>query len=380
MNDKVPAEVFPPGEFLKEELEARGWTQTDLAEILGRPPRVVNEIIAGKRAVTPETAQGLAAALGTSAELWLNLENSYRLWRLQKKGTQDPAVARRAFLYTKFPIKDLLRRKWIEPSDNIDVLEQRVREFYGIKTLEDTPQLAAAARKGTAYGESSMAEQAWYGRAKQLAKGVEAVPFSDTALRAGMERLRALRQNAEDVRLIPSVLATMGIRLVVIEHLPKTRIDGATLWLSRSAPVIALSLRFDRLDWFWFTLLHEIVHVQRRDAMDGPLIEADLVGEGETTLSRPAAEVEVDRAASTFLVPSEELDHFIARTRPFYANAKVRGFAARITVHPGLVVGQLHKRKELPYSHLRQLLVPIRNAVVDSALTDGWGRVPVVSW
>ena len=77
MNARVPAEVFPPGEFLKDELEAREWTQQELAEIMGRPPRLINEIVHAKRAVTPETAIGLAMALGTSAEYWMNLESQY---------------------------------------------------------------------------------------------------------------------------------------------------------------------------------------------------------------------------------------------------------------------------------------------------------------
>ena len=75
----APAEVFPPGDFLREELEARGWSQVEFAEILGRPLKLVNEIIVGKKRITPETAKELGAALGTSAELWLNLEVAYRL-------------------------------------------------------------------------------------------------------------------------------------------------------------------------------------------------------------------------------------------------------------------------------------------------------------
>src|SRR6478752_6273236 len=82
-----PAEVFPPGDFIAEELEARGWTQGDLARILGRPLQAVNAIIRGKKAITPETAVGLGAAFGTSAEIWLNMENSYRLHRA---GPPDP--------------------------------------------------------------------------------------------------------------------------------------------------------------------------------------------------------------------------------------------------------------------------------------------------
>jgi len=74
MTGRIPAEVFPPGDFIREELEAREWTQGDLAEILGRPLQAVNEIVAGKKAITPETAQGLGDAFGTGPELWMNLE------------------------------------------------------------------------------------------------------------------------------------------------------------------------------------------------------------------------------------------------------------------------------------------------------------------
>ena len=62
MNARMPAEVFPPGEFLREELEAQEWSQQELADILDRPPRLISELISGKRAITPETACGLAQA------------------------------------------------------------------------------------------------------------------------------------------------------------------------------------------------------------------------------------------------------------------------------------------------------------------------------
>jgi len=79
MIERTPAEVFPPGEFLRDELDARGWTQGEFAEIISRPPRLVNEIIAGERGITAETAREFSAAFGTSAQLWQNLETSYQL-------------------------------------------------------------------------------------------------------------------------------------------------------------------------------------------------------------------------------------------------------------------------------------------------------------
>ena len=89
----MPAEVFPPGEFIRDELKARGWSQGDLARIIGRPLQVVNQIIKGKKRITPETAVELAAAFGTSPDAWLNLETAYRLSQV---GPADPEIAKRA--------------------------------------------------------------------------------------------------------------------------------------------------------------------------------------------------------------------------------------------------------------------------------------------
>src|SRR5688500_6831719 len=81
MSTTTFAEVFPVGEHQADELEARGWTQVAFAEVLGRPSQFVSEIIAGKKEITRESAAQIGAALVTSAEFWLNLQDSYYLWR-----------------------------------------------------------------------------------------------------------------------------------------------------------------------------------------------------------------------------------------------------------------------------------------------------------
>ena len=74
------AEAFPVGDFLAEELEERGWSEADFAAIMGRSTRFVEELISGERELTRESAELVGAALGTSAELWLNLQDAYREW------------------------------------------------------------------------------------------------------------------------------------------------------------------------------------------------------------------------------------------------------------------------------------------------------------
>ena len=81
LRDIKPAEAFPPGEYLRDELKAHGWTQRQFAQIIRRPLQRVSEIINGRKRITERTALQIAAALGTSACVWLNLETNYQLWK-----------------------------------------------------------------------------------------------------------------------------------------------------------------------------------------------------------------------------------------------------------------------------------------------------------
>ena len=144
MTDRVPAEVFPPGEFLRDELEARNWTQGEFAEIIGRSQRLVNEIISGKRGITPSTAKELAAALGTSPYFWLNLEASYRL---DKSDPAPDTISRSARLRGRFPVRDMIKRGWIEASHNPDVLETRVLKHFDLNSIDGTISFSHAARR-----------------------------------------------------------------------------------------------------------------------------------------------------------------------------------------------------------------------------------------
>ena len=363
MSERIPAEVFPPGDLVREELDARGWTQADLAEILGRPSRLVSDVLSGKKAITPETAQGLGEAFGVGAQFWLNMESSYRLQVYRSKSDNTRAVTRKAELYGKAPIKDMLKRGWIQPSESIDVLEKQIDEFF-------SGPLAAAARKSTSYDETTNAQRAWLHRASHLATGITAPKYSRKKLIEGLDDLRALLIEPEEVRHVPRRLSDLGVRFLVVEHLPHTRIDGACLWL-KSSPVIVLSMRYDRIDSFWFTLAHELGHVINNHKFS---IDVDLVGTNQEQ-TKPAQEVEADEFAATLLVPRDELDDFVARVAPLYSKKKIDGFASRIGVHPGIVVGQLHYRNRISYSHSREKLVRVREFLLDSSLVDGWGRI-----
>jgi len=372
--NRVPAEVFAPGELIREELEARGWTQVDLAEILGRPVRLVNELVAGKKQITPDTAKGLAEAFpGTDPVFWMNLDSAYRL---SKARPVNASVRRRSRLYSLFPVREMIKRAWIAASDNLDVLEFRVCSFFEIGSLEETPVFSHAA-KAAQYDERTGPQWAWLWRAKHLAQGVRAAPYSERKLRDAVMKLRALLAAPEDIRHVPVILTEAGVRFVIVEFLPGAKIDGAAFWLDKANPAIAMSLRFDRINNFWFVLRHEIEHVLNKDGQAGFMLDVEL----SESLTRPDPDISNEErrandAAAEFLVPEKELNQFIVNTRPFYSNTKVTAFADRIGVHPGIVVGQLQNREEIPYTHFHRHLAKIRHLIAEVALTDGWGSAP----
>lgn len=376
MTDKKVAEVFPPSEFIKEELEARNWGQIELAEIIGRLPKVVNDLIMGKRPITPEIAKSLGDAFGTSAQYWMNLESAYQLWHIKDT---DNVISRRSKLYQIAPIKEMIRRHWLESSDNIKVFEKRVECFFETNTLDKPIYFPCAPRKrGTQ--EISSSQMAWLFRAKQLAKAVHVKKFSDRSFKNGLNQLKKLLHNAQEIRHIPKILADSGIRFLIVEHLPKTKIDGVAFWLDENSPVIVLSMRFDRIDWFWYTLLHELGHVKRRDGWTHAMsIDSDLVGDKDKLLEKkPEAEKQADLFATEFLITQSELKDFILRVSPLYGKQKILGFAKRICVHPGIVVGQLQFQQEIPWSSYRQILEKIKHIITHSTLTDGWGQTPIL--
>jgi HTH-type transcriptional regulator / antitoxin HigA len=372
MPPRSPAETFSPGEFIRDELDARGWTQGDLAQIMGRPPQFVNELAAGKKQITPDTAVGLAKAFGDDDALyWMNLDSAYRLSHTKPA---DDAVGRRAKLYSKFPVRELIKRNWIEPSDNVDVIEHRVCRFYRIDSLDAQPNFAHAA-KADQYDERTSVQWAWLYRAKQLAEAVHSSPYSDRKLRDTLSKLRELLVAPEEIRQVPQLLASAGVRFVVVEFLPGAKVDGATFWLGET-PVIAMAIRFDRVNNFWFVLRHEIEHVLNKDG--SVTIDIELTEKIQRKENLPREEVRANDAAAEYLVPKSELDNFITRVRPLYSEQRILLFSKRISVHPGVVVGQLQYRGEVPYTHFHKYLVKIREIITQTTLTDGWGTVPPI--
>lgn len=360
--------VRSPGDFIRDELRTREWTQADLARVLDRPLPTVNRILQGKHAVLPEMAIALGVAFGTSPELWMARESAYRL---ALSACDGGGVQRRARLYGLAPINELQKRGWIRAGTDIANIEQDLLRFFEIDNLNQEPVALGPMRKSDATTPLSLAQRAWCFRVRQLAKLIRAAPYDESRLPQCVTTLRKLAAYPQSAAKLPEVFASFGIRFVVVEPLSGSKVDGVALWLDENSPVIGISLRYDRVDAFWFTVGHEMSHIKHRDAASFDSDSDD--GQGIEFTVKPVEERRADAESAETLIDPEELQSFIRRVGPMYSKQQIIQFAHRIKTHPGIIVGQLQHRREISFRANREMLSKVRDAVVATALTDGWG-------
>ena len=367
-------EQLQPGDALRELLDSKGWTQEELAAITGRSRQNIYEILSGRNGVTPEMAVILGAAFSNEPSYWLKLDAHYRLKRLNRDSTD---VERRARIFSIAPIRDMQRRGWIGDTKSLEKLERELKQFFGAESLDQITELSVSTRRSGSYSSGlTIAQKAWCFRVRQMA---HAMPlkrrFDASRLNSARRDLRRLAALTKDARRVPTVLADYGIRFIVVEPLPGIKVDGVAFWLDNESPVIGVSVRFDRIDAFWFTLMHEFSHIYHGDALS---FDMSLVGGDDSDEQPMLLEDEMERRANeeaaSSLIAAKDIDSFIRRVGPLYSKQRIVQFANRIKIHPGIIVGQLQNRDEIGYRANRGMLTKIREVVAQTALTDGWGR------
>ncbi|TWT23664.1 HigA family addiction module antidote protein [Luteimonas marina] len=367
-----------PGQMISTLLKERGWTKRTLAIVLGVDEATITRLVSDKRPVSADLALQLEEVLGVEADRLLTLQKDYDLQLAKIAFRSDPARAVRAQIFGTLPIVEMVKRGWLPGVENpkdVPAVEAAVAKFFEAPTVGEVEFLPHAARRTQTSVDATPLQLAWLYRVKSVAAEMMVPPYSDAKGRAVVERLRSLLSAAEEARKVPRLLAEAGIRLVIVEALPSSKIDGACLWLNATSPVIALSFRFDRIDNFWFVLRHELEHVLQHHGQVAPIVDVDLDGRIDAHVIEE--ERIANAAAAAFAVPPEKLSAFVARKAPFFAERDILGFASTLGVHPGLVAGQLQHRTQR-YNHFRSHLVKIRSIVAPGAMVDGWGDVAPV--
>ena len=329
----VEKELPTPVAAIEFRMEQAGLTPRDLVPFIGNRAKV-SEVLSGKRGITMSMARALHRHLGISADVLLS----------ERDAAFDPAFD--SVDPRRFPLREMAKRKWIQ---DIPDLQGKAEELIaGLVERAGGRQATPAflfrkndhRRLNAKTDEYALA--AWLLQLMALAnsRSAGAAYTPGTITPDFLKQVAELSAAEDGPRQAKEFLTAHGIAVEMLPHLPRTYLDGAALRLESGRPVIGLTLRYDRIDNFWFCLLHELAHIGLHlddgedDAFVDDLTLRDVGGVGEDT-----KEAQADEWAEEALIPGS-----IWRASGILAGPtamSVLNLAYEASVHPAIVAGRI---------------------------------------
>ena len=328
-------------------LEQAGLSPRDLIPFIGSRAKV-SEVLSGKRPLTMAMARALHEHFGIPAEVLLHRAGATFTESLE------------TLEWRRFPLKAMATLGWIPAGRNLDA---RAKELVGALIRKaGGPAVASAvlhrksdhARANAKTNPYGMKAWCW----KVLADGTRSRPRTryrrGTVTREFLRQVAQLSRLEQGPRLAREFLAKHGIPLITVPRLPKTYLDGAALMLGDGTPVIGLTLRDDRLDSFWFCLLHELAHVGRHMDLDGETAFIDDLTLRDVAGAREdPTEIQADEWADDALIPRAIWETSAVRQQP--TPMAVINLANALQIHPAIVAGRV-RREQRNYRLLSQFV------------------------
>ncbi len=340
------AKKFGPGYFIREQMEIRGWVQEELADVLGISPKHLSSILQDKQALSIENAKKLASAFNTSPQYWLNLDNDYRLWLEHEQKEQTSVVEAKAIIYSRMPVRDLMKKGWLANTRDLKELTNSVKTFWGIPDLNFQfleESVLPLCKKSEAYNQFNASYAAtWFQMAKKYSIHFKVPAYNKQALEALYKNISGYTTRQNGIELFINELNACGVKFFVLPHLEKTYLDGAA-FLLEGIPAIVYTARYKRIDNFWFTVAHEIAHVLKHLDDKTPFVLDNL---REETIDKQ--EQEANTLASMHLKHLEILEYL----EPFFnylTVGKIMECSEAINIHPAIIIGALAFNEKISF-------------------------------
>jgi HTH-type transcriptional regulator / antitoxin HigA len=315
-------------------MEQQGLKQKDLIPYIGSKSRV-SEVLAGKRPLTLKMASALSAGLGIpAAALLVNLKDP---------NAEDPSVGGEDIEWSRFPIREMLRRGWLAARSGAADAKELMLDFLG--KLDGSGVGPAFLRRTVHLGTQTpidvYALNAWLARVIIRSREQKEKWPSYRKENLSVDVLKEVARLSwfeKGPLLAQEFLAKKGVVLVVEPSLPRTRLDGAALLDGRDqTPVIGLTLRHDCIDSFWFTLLHELAHVIKH--LKGK--QEVYVDDTDQEVEDDEKEVEANQLARGALIPRAIWRRSDAYH--FQTLEAIQELAQQLEIHPAIIAGRLRR-------------------------------------
>ncbi|NQU26607.1 MAG: ImmA/IrrE family metallo-endopeptidase, partial [Candidatus Nealsonbacteria bacterium] len=335
-----PSSLPDPIEAIKFRMEQQKLTQRDLIPFVGSRSKV-SEVLSGKRSLTLSMIRSLHRNLGIPASALLQ--------------ERDPSVLEESGIdWSRFPVREIVARGWVTTQvRNVrEGAEEIVRDLYA-KLGKSKPAVAMFRKTKHVRSARSMddyALDAWSARVAIRAKeDPPPVPFeSGTVNLDFMQEVARLSWSKSGPLLAQEYLRRHGIPLIIEPHLPRTYLDGAAILVEVERPIIGLTIRHDRIDNFWYCLMHELAHIAcHLDAGVCFFDDLDVEDQGN------AREEEADELAGEALIPNDVWQKSSAKS--YRAPEAAEHLAKELRIHRAIVAGRM-RHDSNNYRILNQLV------------------------
>ncbi|WP_271437109.1 helix-turn-helix domain-containing protein [Lentibacter algarum] len=329
-SEHFPVKLPTPVDAIEFRIDQLDLTRSQLAELIGFPKSRVSEVLNGKRSPSLDMMRALHEKLNIPADVLLGKAKA-------KLPQPCPDVE-----WKSFPILEMFKLGWIgDVKPKVDEIEARIQNLMSAAMVQ-TPQFAGIRFRGAESKEPNpYSVNAWLMKAMGDAIECESeYDFdADNVGHCFRREIAKLSLYSDGPKRAFQKLNKVGVTAVYVPFLKKTHIDGACFSLPSGKPAIAVSLRHHRLDNFWFTLLHECVHVERHLPEAGIILDET---EGQTGAfgNDPDMENEANTLARSALIP-DDIREELSRVAGSISKAKVQTYARRADVHAAVIAGQV---------------------------------------
>lgn len=324
---RFPTSLPDPITAIRFRMEQQDLSPRDLLPYIGSRSKV-SEVLSGKRPLTLTMIRALHSGLGIPAKVLLHDHDA-------DLNEEDNEIE-----WERFPIAEMIKRGWI--AAKVTEARKRAKEIMqSFLAPIGTPNIVAArylkmdhirsARKMDKY-----ALAAWSARILILASERPSTDFKPGTI--SLEFMRDIAQlswSDKGPLLAQEFLEKHGVQLVIEPHLPRTFLDGASMMSDSGRPVIGLTLRRDRIDNFWFTLMHELAHVSKHLGGGSQSFFDDL----DTSSHNDLKEKEADKLAGEALIP--ESDWMKSPAKSLRSPEAAEHLAKKLKIHAAIVAGRM---------------------------------------
>ena len=329
---RFPTSLPDPITAIRFRMDQQRLSPRDLVPYIGSRSKV-SEILSGKRSLTLTMIRALHSGLEIPAKVLLQ-------GRGEGFTEKDNDIE-----WEHFPVREMIKRGWIIAgvTDVRDRAKELMQRFFA---PIGTPGLVAARYLKTDHIRSARnmdryALAAWSARVLVRANERPSHEFKPgTVSLEFMRDVAQLSWSSKGPLLAQEFLGKHGIQLIIEPHLPRTFLDGAAMMSESGRPVIGLTLRHDRIDNFWFVLMHELAHASKHLVSVAESFFDDL----DTSSRNDLAETETDKLASEALIPKSEWMKSPAKS--LRSPEAAQHLANKLRIHPGIVAGRMrHEAK-----------------------------------